>query len=275
MFTKDEGDNDDICRLLKRLCAIATLSSGAGRHAYPATNSCSLQKFAPAALFPRFIRNSLTPPPLLPSKATEVGRQTHEALTTAAAPPTVRPVPQPRDQHVHKTLISTQSVVCNGYMYKTLAGHNPHSLQPVDEYNRLYPLLHAWQLSPNTPDAVQVCASYPWASYALVFADGSSHFTALAATANLLFRPGWLPSRRHALDGPPAWTRCRSVSQANWLHRTAGERVSWMGSLREEDGRYGSKAYSGCMIFPPPQPKRSQRRTPCCPSAKFQRNYSF
>lgn len=98
--------------------------------------------------------------------------------------------------NTHKTLISTQYVVCDGHMYKSLAGHDPHSNQPVDEYNRLYPLLEGWQLCPNTPDAVRMCCSYPWATYALVFADGSSHFTALAPAVNLLFRPGWLPSRR-------------------------------------------------------------------------------
>jgi hypothetical protein len=39
----------------------------------------------------------------------------------------------------------------------------------------------------------------------------------------------------------------------------AGERVCSMGSLREEDGRYGSKACSCCVIYPPFQLKRSRR----------------
>jgi hypothetical protein len=37
--------------------------------------------------------------------------------------------------------------------------------------------LPGWDICPNTPDAVHVCASHPWGASALFFADGSAHFT--------------------------------------------------------------------------------------------------
>ena len=73
----------------------------------------------------------------------------------------------------------TRSIVYNGIVYKSLADHDPHSLDEIREYNSLYNLDSPWRICPKTADALLVCASYPWATFALVFADGSAHCTAL------------------------------------------------------------------------------------------------
>ena len=83
-----------------------------------------------------------------------------------------------------------QSIVHNGHVYKSLADHDPHSTTAINEYNKLYNLDPPWELCPNTPDALHVCKTYPWAAYALVLADGSAHWTALAPSANASFKPG-------------------------------------------------------------------------------------
>ena len=75
-------------------------------------------------------------------------------------------------------------------MYKSLGEHIPHSTDFMNEYNKLYPLDPAWELCPRTPDALHVCATYHWSSYALVLADGSAHWTKLAPTARSSFVPG-------------------------------------------------------------------------------------
>ena len=62
-------------------------------------------------------------------------------------------------------------------MYKSLGSHDPHSTQVIDEDNKLYDLHPAWHICSPTPDALHVCAAYPWAAYALVFADGSAYYT--------------------------------------------------------------------------------------------------
>ncbi len=80
--------------------------------------------------------------------------------------------------------------VYNGHAYKSLADHDPRSTQAIDESKKLYNLDPAWHICPRTPDALRVCASCPWAAYALVLADGSAHWTALAPTAKSTFRPG-------------------------------------------------------------------------------------
>jgi hypothetical protein len=78
------------------------------------------------------------------------------------------------------------SITYNGYQYKTLASHNPHSAQVINEYGqtlydqKVFNLDSSWHLCPRTPDALHVCATHPWQSYALVFADGSAHFTQCA-----------------------------------------------------------------------------------------------
>ena len=48
-----------------------------------------------------------------------------------------------------------------------------------------------------TPDALHVCAAYPWAAYALVFADSSAYFT---ANGPQLTGPGCTPGKsQHAV----------------------------------------------------------------------------
>ena len=81
-------------------------------------------------------------------------------------------------QPAHSDLHSVQSVIFNGHVYKTLGSHDPHSTQTIEEYGKLYNLHPAWQICSPTPDALHVCASYPWAAYALVFANGSAQYTA-------------------------------------------------------------------------------------------------
>jgi hypothetical protein len=80
--------------------------------------------------------------------------------------------------------------VHNGHVYKSLADHDPHSTTAINEYSKLYNLNPPWELCPYTPDALHVCKTYPWAAYALVFADGSAYWTALAPSQNPSIIPG-------------------------------------------------------------------------------------
>jgi hypothetical protein len=58
-----------------------------------------------------------------------------------------------------------------------------HSTSAIKERDKLYNLDNPpWEICTKTDDALHVCATYPWASFALVFADGSAHWTALAPT---------------------------------------------------------------------------------------------
>jgi hypothetical protein len=77
------------------------------------------------------------------------------------------------------TLCLPQSIVYNGRIYKSLADHDPHSTAAISEKSKLYNLGAGWRLCAKTPDALHVCKTYPWAAYALVFEDGSAHWTAL------------------------------------------------------------------------------------------------
>jgi hypothetical protein len=83
-----------------------------------------------------------------------------------------------------------KSIVFNGHVYKSLAEHDPHSTKPINEYEKRYNLDPAWHICSPTPDAVHVCAAYPWAAYALIFADGSAHFTALGPKSHPSLTPG-------------------------------------------------------------------------------------
>ncbi len=83
-------------------------------------------------------------------------------------------------------------------MYKSLGRHDPHSTQIINEWNKLYDLDPAWHICSPTPDALHVCAAYPWAAYALVFADGSAYWTANGP--RLLTGPGCTPGKsQHAV----------------------------------------------------------------------------
>ena len=79
-----------------------------------------------------------------------------------------------------KTLVGGKEfVVYNDYAYSTLAGHDPHSTGVFASYMRdkMYSVDFPWELCPNTSDARHVCATYPWGTQALVFADGSACWT--------------------------------------------------------------------------------------------------
>ena len=87
-----------------------------------------------------------------------------------------------------------QSVIYNGHVYKSLGEHDPHSTQAISEYRNMYSLDPAWHICSPTSDTLHVCATYPWAAYSLVFADGSAHFTALGPQLDDSFTPGeYLP----------------------------------------------------------------------------------
>jgi hypothetical protein len=76
-----------------------------------------------------------------------------------------------------------EEVMHNGYAYRSLARHNPHSQEIIISiYSRdysveFYSVDPPWELCPDTHDARHVCATYPWATRALVFADGSACWT--------------------------------------------------------------------------------------------------
>ena len=79
-----------------------------------------------------------------------------------------------------KTLVGGKEfVVYNDYAYSTLAGHDPHSTGVFASYiwDKMYSVDFPWELCPNTSDARHVCATYPWGTQALVFADGSACWT--------------------------------------------------------------------------------------------------
>ena len=86
-----------------------------------------------------------------------------------------------RDSDVDR-LKDFKSIVYNGHVYKSLADHDPHSTTAISEYEKLFNLDPAWELCPNTPDALRVCRTYPWAADALVLKDGSAHWTKLASS---------------------------------------------------------------------------------------------
>ena len=109
-------------------------------------------------------------------------------------------------------------------MYKSLGSHDPHRAQVINEYKKLYDLDPAWHICSPTPDALHVCAAYPWAAYALVFADGSAHYTALPQTL-----PGY--------PGAPY----QPGAQANsWDPSFSG--------LRQQGGQYGIYVCGDCGI---------------------------
>jgi hypothetical protein len=88
-------------------------------------------------------------------------------------PPLQAAVPPPAQQDAEE-----RSVVYNGNVYKSLAGHDPHSRNRIDESRKLYNMTPPWQICPKTSDALHVCAANHWGTHALVFSDGSAHWTA-------------------------------------------------------------------------------------------------
>ena len=93
-------------------------------------------------------------------------------------------------QPAHSALRSAQSVIFNGHVYKSLGSHDPHSTLVINEEYKLYDLDAAWHICSPTPDALHVCATYPWAALSLVFADGSAHFTANGPKRSASCTPG-------------------------------------------------------------------------------------
>ena len=143
---------------------------------------------------------------------------------------------QPEQRTTHHT---PQSIVYNGYEYKSLANHDPHSTVVIDEWNKLYSMDAHWQLCPNTPDALHVCKTcvpphpalrfcnnlnmYPWAARALVLADGSAYYTALAPSANASLQPGAggnMNECNRAHDDA-----CRNRSALIWMPETGGRAI--------------------------------------------------
>jgi hypothetical protein len=108
-------------------------------------------------------------------------------------------------------------------MYKSLGSHDPHSTQVISERKKLYDLDPAWHICSPTPDALHVCAAYPWAAYALVFADGSAHFTARGLQQR---------KRNPHLEYPSV-----DAFERNCV---CGVPMSESGYLESQEGKYGS-----------------------------------
>jgi hypothetical protein len=123
-------------------------------------------------------------------------------------------------QHAHRTIIH------DGYQYKTLADHDPYSIQMADEQLKQRALHQAWHICPNTPEALHVCAAYPWQANALVFDNGSAVGT--SARVGMWGEPGQTlclfgALRRHSspyhehhdgfVEADPNWhhMRCNSI----------------------------------------------------------------
>ncbi len=159
--------------------------------------------------FKRCLLTAVTRAPPPPPPGAGGGR--FEAAAAAAAPD-VRVRLLGRVVGVAAAAGPPKSIVHNGNVYKSLADHDPYCRTAINEYDKLYDLYSAWQICPKTPDALHVCANYPWASYALVFADGSAHWTSLAPTLHnpFPFQP-----------------------------RQPGQQADKEGCLRQEGGRYG------------------------------------
>ena len=108
--------------------------------------------------------------------------------------------PKPQISAQSAAAAPPRSIVYNGTIYKSLADHDPHSWNEIDEKGKFYNLEAGWRLCQTTPgntDALHVCQSYPWATHALIFADGSAYWTALAPckpSPREVF--GWEPGRR-------------------------------------------------------------------------------
>jgi hypothetical protein len=120
-----------------------------------------------------------------------------------------------------------RSLVYDGYLYKSLADHDPFSTQPINEDKKLFTLKPAWHICPNSAETRNVCAGYPWAAVTLVFADGSSHFTANALSwSNRYIEPGTAAASFGCLrqEGGRYGTRCE------WHLRTSCDGYGgWVG----------------------------------------------
>jgi hypothetical protein len=106
-----------------------------------------------------------------------------------------------------------QSVIYNGHVYKSLGSHDPHSTRLIDEYCKLYDLDPAWHICSPTLDALHVCADYPWAVKALVFADGSARYTANGPQYRASCTPGYLSVKSGCLKKQGGQYRTENCSE--------------------------------------------------------------
>ena len=89
-----------------------------------------------------------------------------------------------KEQLEEAGLPTDKCIIFKGYIYKTLGDHDPSSVHVIDECGKFYDLESGWQISPATPDALHVCAAYPWATRTLVLEEGNAYYTALAPKIN-------------------------------------------------------------------------------------------
>jgi hypothetical protein len=138
-------------------------------------------------------------------------------------------------RHMLETLVKVKECVLhNGYAYRTLARHDPHSQAVIPEREIFYSVDAPWELCPDTCDARHVCAAHPWATFALVFADGSACWTK-KSTNSTSFSPG---SYR---PGSSDHVRCHTH-----LHRKEGKyaaAVAWEEMACEPCGPSADRYY--------------------------------
>jgi hypothetical protein len=82
-----------------------------------------------------------------------------------------------------KILADPLCVVYKQYAYRVLLHGSAPSCQKIcsvwreEGFYRTLDCFPGWEICPNTPDAVHVCATHPWGASALIFSDGSAHCT--------------------------------------------------------------------------------------------------
>ncbi len=97
-------------------------------------------------------------------------------------------MPEVDQQQQH--ILQENGVLHNGYHYMTLGGHEPESMRLVDERGCRWELPGGYEVCPNSPDVLQVCAQHSWGAHALVLADGTFCMTKLGPNVNTTFKPG-------------------------------------------------------------------------------------
>jgi hypothetical protein len=134
----------------------------------------------------------------------------------------VTQVHQRHRRRMLQTLFAMKTeIFCDGYSYKTLNENDPRSQQLIRDFDNMRPVLPPWELCPNTADARNVCAKYPWAANALVLADGSAYCTGNVASS-ILWKEGTLFERN---PGRFAFS--------------PGDQIEVRGCLKQAEGQYG------------------------------------
>lgn len=131
-----------------------------------------------------------------------------------------------------------RSIVFKGRIYKSLADHDPHSWNEINEKGKFYNLEAGWRLCQNTPgntDALHVCQSYPWATHALIFEDGSAYWTALAPCK---------PAPREVFG----WEPGRRVSRSEFLMRSGEQYGAGLDRVMDANGNYDDGWVSDVLI---------------------------